>query len=136
MCIPAVSQILQEFGLTNMSYQTILVSAWELGEAIGPLLTAPLSEIIGRAPMYNATNIIFIVFSIACVVSSDLPMLVAYRVINGIGDASIALNPSIVGDTFIQEERGLTLAMVSLPPPIGPVAGPVIGSYLTQTQGW
>ena len=136
MCIPAVPEILQEFGSTNMSYQTILVSAWELGEAIGPLLTAPLSEIIGRAPVYNATNIIFIVFSIACAVSSDLPMLVAYRVINGIGDASIALNPSIVGDMFIQEERGLPLAIVSLPPLIGPVAGPVIGGYLTQTKGW
>ena len=136
MCIPAVPQILREFESTNMSYQTILVSAWELGEAIGPLLTAPLSEIIGRASVYNATNIIFIVSSITCAVSRNLPMLVAFRLINGIGDASIALNPSIVGDMFIQEERGLPLAMVSLPPLIGPVAGPVIGGYLTQTKGW
>lgn len=136
MCIPAVPQILQEFGSTNMSYQTILVSAWELGEAIGPLLTAPLSEIIGRAPVYNATNVIFIVSSITCAVSSNVPMLVAFRLISGIGDASIALNPSIVGDMFIQEKRGLPLAMVSLPPLIGPVAAPVIGGYLTQTQGW
>ena len=136
MCIPAVPQLLKEFDSTNTSYQTILVSVWELGEAVGPLLTAPLSEIFGRAPVYNVTNIIFIVFSIACAVSSNLPMLVAFRLINGIGDASIALNPSIVGDMFIQEERGLPLAIVGLPPLIGPVAGPVIGGYLTQKEGW
>jgi len=136
MCIPAVPQILKEFGSTNTSYETILVSVWELGEAVGPLLTAPLSEIFGRTPVYNATNIVFIVFSIACAVSSNLPMLVAFRLINGIGDASITLNPSIVGDMFVQEERGLALAIVGFPPLIGPVAGPVMGGYLTQNQGW
>lgn len=136
MCIPAVPQILKEFGSTNTSYETILVSVWELGEAVGPLLTAPLSEIFGRAPVYNATNIVFIVFSIACAVSSNLPMLVAFRLFNGIGDASITLNPSIVGDMFVQEERGLAIAIVGFAPLIGPVAGPVIGGYLTQNEGW
>ncbi len=136
MCIPAVPQLLEYFSSTDTSYETILVSVWELGEAVGPLLTAPLSEVFGRAPVYNITNIVFIAFSMACTVSSDLPMLVAFRFINGIGDASIALNPSIVGDMFIQEERGLRLAMVGLPSLIGPGAGPVIGGYLTQNEGW
>lgn len=136
MCIPAVPQILKEFESSNTLYETILVSAWEVGEAVGPLLTAPLSEIVGRAPAYNAANIVFIIFSIACAVSSNLPMLVTFRLLNGIGDASIALNPSIVGDMFVQEERGLPLAMVGFPPLIGPVAGPVIGGYLTQNEGW
>lgn len=42
----------------------------------------------------------------------------------------------MIGDMFIQEERGLPLAMVGFPPLIGPVAGPVIGGYLTQNEGW
>ena len=136
MCIPAVPQLLREFKSSDTLYETILVSVWELGEAVGPLLIAPLSEIYGRTPVYNATNVIFIIFSIACAVSSNLPMLLAFRLINGMGDASIALNPSIVGDMFVQEERGLPLAMVGFPPLIGPVAGPVIGGYLTQRAGW
>jgi len=65
MCIPAIPQILKEFKSTNTSYETILVSVWELGEAVGPLLTAPASEIYGRIPIYNATNVVFIIFSIA-----------------------------------------------------------------------
>lgn len=136
LCIPAVPQILEEFGSTDTLYLAILVSAWEFGEAVGPLLAAPLSEVFGRAPCYNAANIVFIIFSIACAVSSNLPMLVAFRLINGIGDASIALNPSIISDMFIQEERGFPLSMVGFPPLIGPVAGPVIGGYLTEREGW
>lgn len=136
MCIPAIPQLLNEFKSTDSSYETIIVSVWELGEAVGPLLTAPASKIYGRTPVYNITNVVFIIFSIACAVSSNLPMLLAFRLFNGMGDASIALNPSIVGDMFVQEERGLPLAMVGLPPLIGPVAGPVIGGYLTQREGW
>ena len=136
MCIPAAPQILAEFKSSNAFYETILVSVWELGEAVGPLLIAPLSEIYGRWWVYNWTNTIFIIFSIACALSTDLKMLVAFRFINGAGDASIALNPSIVGDMFVQEERGLALAIVGLPPLLGPVAGPALGGFLTQAEGW
>lgn len=136
MCIPAVPQILAEFGSSDTLYQAILVSIWELGEAIGPLLTAPLSEIYGRSPVYNVANIIFIVFSLACAGSSNLHMLVAFRFFSGIGDASIALNPGIIGDMFVQEERGFALSIMGLPPLLGPVAGPVLGGFLTQAKGW
>ena len=136
MCLPALPQIQQEFQTTDPSFQTIIASVWEIGEAVGPLLAAPLSESYGRAPVYHATNLVFVIFSVACAVSSNVPMLLVFRAINGMGDSSIALNPSIVGDMFVQEERGLPLAMVSLPPLIGPVAGPIIGGYLTQRKGW
>ncbi|KAI9694596.1 MAG: hypothetical protein M1822_000212 [Bathelium mastoideum] len=63
-------------------------------------------------------------------------MLVAFRFFNGLGDASITLNPSIVGEMFVTEERGLPIALVMLPPLVGPVAGPIIGGYLTQAEGW
>ena len=136
MCIPATPQILHDFSTSNRLLSTILVSVWEVGEAIGPLLTAPLSEIFGRLPLYNATNVVFVVFSIACAVSSNIDMLIAFRFLNGIGDASQALNASIVGDLFVQEERGLAIAVMGFPPLVGPVAGPVIGGYLAQSLGW
>ena len=136
MCIPATPQIIHDFGSSNRLLSTILVSAWEVGEAIGPLLTAPLSEIFGRAPLYNATNIIFVVFSIACASSGNVNEMIAFRFLNGIGDASQALNASIVGDIFLQEERGLAIAVMGFPPLVGPVAGPVIGGYLAQAAGW
>ena len=136
MCIPAAPEILRHFHSSNLLYSTILVSIWELGEAFGPLLAAPLSELYGRSPVYNAANIVFIIFSVACALSSNLSMLVAFRFINGMGDASITLNPSIVGEMFVPEERGLPIALVMLPPLIGPVAGPIIGGFLTQAEGW
>ncbi|TVY13955.1 Efflux pump rdc3 [Lachnellula arida] len=136
LCLPAAPQILNEFHTQNTLYITIIASIWELGEAMAALLTAPLSEIFGRAPIYNVTNTMFVVFSIASGLSTSPGMLIAFRFLNGMGDASISLNASIAGDLFIQEERGLPIAILSFPPLIGPVVGPIIGGYLTQTAGW
>lgn len=42
-------------------------------------------------------------------------------------DASIALNASIAGDLFVSEKRGLPIAIISFPPLLGPVLGPIVG---------
>ena len=123
MCVPAVPQILEYFDSTSSLYETSLVSAWEIGMAIGPLFVAPLSEIFGRAPVYNAANVWFMVMALGCGASQNLQMLLAFRLLNGIGDSSQSLNAGIVGDMFVQEKRGLAVAITSLPPMLGPIAG-------------
>ncbi|KAL9051393.1 MAG: hypothetical protein Q9162_006047 [Coniocarpon cinnabarinum] len=127
---------MNDFHTSDDAYQTLLVSVWEVGEAVGPLLTASLSEIYGRCPIYNFVNVVFVVFSVACALSNNASMLAAFRFFNGIGDGSLALNASVVGDMFRQEERGLPVALMAFPPLIGPVAGPIIGGYLTDAAGW
>ncbi|KAG9202755.1 hypothetical protein G6514_004008 [Epicoccum nigrum] len=44
LCAPATPSILAEFKSTNKLDATLLVSIWELGEVLGPLVVAPLSE--------------------------------------------------------------------------------------------
>jgi hypothetical protein len=53
LCLPAGPEILKDLHTSDPLYITIIASVWELGEAAGALLTAPLSEIFGRAPVYN-----------------------------------------------------------------------------------
>lgn len=137
MCTPAVPLIQQDFKTKNNNlYSILLVSIWELGEAFGPLLVAPLSEYYGRVPVYHTANILFVVFSIASAVSSNTQMLIAFRFFNGLSVASITLNPAIVGDLFVTEEQGTGQAMMGLAPLIGPVFGPAIGGYMAESVGW
>ena len=136
MCAPAAPLISKNFSSVSQLDQTLLVSIWELGEAFGPLLIAPLSEMFGRAPVYHAANILFCVFSIASAVSSNMNMLIAFRFFNGIAVASVVLNPSIIGDIFITEQRGSAMSIMTLAPLLGPVLGPVAGGYISQSIGW
>jgi len=45
------------------------VTIWELGEAAGPLLIAPLSEMYGQYPVINGANMLFIVATVLAATS-------------------------------------------------------------------
>lgn len=86
--------------------------------------------------MYHTANILFIVFSVLCAVSSNIHMLVAFRFFNGMAVAAVTLNPSVVGDLFVQEERGSVLAVMMGPSLLGAISAPVIGAFVDQAKGW
>lgn len=136
ICAPAVPLILGDFSSDNESYSTILVSIWELGEACGPLCVGPVSEVFGRAPTYHVCNTLFVLFSIGGALSNNIQAVIAFRFLSGFTVASVTLDPSVVGDMFVNEERGKAMALANLAPLLGPIAGPVIGGYLSQHAGW
>jgi MFS family permease len=72
MFAPGVRDVLREFHSQSSILASLVVSVYVLGIAIGPLVWAPLSEIYGRLPVYNATNILLTIFTVACAVSSNL----------------------------------------------------------------
>lgn len=137
MFAPGVEDVLREFHSSSSILAALVVSVYVLGYAIGPLIVAPLCEMYGRVPLYNASNILFIVFTIACAVSSNLNMLIAFRFFAGAsGSTPITIGGGTLGDMFRVEERGSAVAIWSMGPLLGPVVGPVVGGFLAQAAGW
>lgn len=136
MCAPVAPQVLAEFQSNNCLYTALLVSVWELGEVVGPLLIAPLSELYGRLWVYNIANVLFVLCGVGGALSKTIHMLIAFRFLSGLSVASIILNPGIVGDLFVKEQRGHAMSIVSLAMMTGPIMGPIVGSYLGQKAGW
>lgn len=136
--VPVATRIVHELDPTHpsKSASVLLVTVWELGEAVGPLLIAPASEIFGRYPVMNAANILFISATALAAVSSSTSLLIAARALTGFSVAVNVLNPAIVGDMFIPEQRGSAMSMMVLAPLIGGAIGPAIAGALAQTLGW
>ncbi|KAK3339962.1 major facilitator superfamily domain-containing protein [Lasiosphaeria hispida] len=121
---------------TSKSASVLLVTIWELGEAAGPLLIAPLSEIFGRYPVTNGANMLFVVATVMAATSQSVPVFVTARALTGLAVASNVLNPAIVGDMFPTEQRGGALSLVFLAPLIGGALGPAIASAVAEKAGW
>jgi MFS family permease len=137
--VPLASDIVRDLtGSPNpsKSASVLLVTIWELGEAAGPLLIAPLSEMFGRYPVFNAANILFIGASVLAATSESVPQFVVARMLNGLAVAVNVLNPSIVGDMFTSDERGGPLSLLFLAPLVGGAFGPMIGSAVAEMYGW
>lgn len=120
----------------SKSASVLLVTIWELGEAGGPLLIAPLSELLGRYPVMNGANLLFIGATVLAATSRSVPQFVVARMLTGLAVASNVLNPAVVGDMFVSEQRGSPLSLIYLAPLVGGAVGPLIGSAVAQAYGW
>ena len=136
MCTPAAPQILDEFHSTDRFYEILLVSIWEMGEGVGVLILAPLSEHFGRLLVWHTANGLFCLSALAGGLSINIHMLVAFRFLGGLTSVSLALSPAIISDLFPQEHRGTPMALTAIAPLLGPTVAPIIGSYLSQARGW
>ncbi|KAI4167658.1 MAG: hypothetical protein LQ343_007043 [Gyalolechia ehrenbergii] len=137
MVAPGVPQVMTEFKSDNIELASFVVSVYILGYACGPMVIAPMSELYGRLPVYHVCNVLFVVFTIACAVSSNLNMLIAWRFFEGLfGSSPLTIGGGTIADMVIQEKRGGMMAIFAMGPLMGPVIGPVAGGYLAQAKGW
>jgi multidrug resistance protein len=137
MFAPGVPQVLADFHESSNLLAAFVVSVFLLGFAFGPLILAPLSEMYGRRWLYHICNVLFIIFTIACGVSSNFSMLVGFRFLQGsVGSAPLTIGGGTIADLMPVEKRGGAMAIWAMGPLIGPVIGPVIGGFLVQAKGW
>jgi multidrug resistance protein len=100
------------------------------------MMFAPLSEMVGRRPVYGATLLLALIFVIPCAVSKNLGTLIVCRAIDGIAfSAPMTLVGGTLADLWRNEERGVPMAAFSASPFIGPAIGPLVGGYLCHA-GW
>jgi multidrug resistance protein len=137
MFAPGVADLMKDFHQTNSTIGSFTVSIYLLGFGLGPLFIAPMSELYGRLPVYHICNSFFIIFVIACAVSTDIGMFLAFRFLSGVaGSCPLTLGGGTIADVIPQEKRGGAMALFSLGPLIGPVVGPVIGGFVAEYIGW
>ena len=135
--VPVANHIVYDLdGTESKSASVLLVTIWELGEAFGPLVLAPLSESIGRYPVFNVANVLFISATILAALCQSTPLFIAARALTGLAVASNVLNPAIVGDMFIEEERGSAMSAIMVAPLLGGATGPAIAGAIAENLGW
>lgn len=128
---------MRSFHETSTILASFVVSVYILGFAIGPLVIAPISELYGRRHVYNVCNLLFIIFSIACAVSTNMDMLIVFRFFAGCAGASpLTIGAGTIADMMPIEKRAGAMAIWAMGPLLGPILGPVCAGYLVQAKGW
>jgi len=123
----------------HVSAEIILltVTLFVLGFGVGPMVFAPLSEMIGRRVVYSTTLGLAIVFIIPCAVADNIGTLLVCRFIDGIAfSAPMTLVGGTLADLWRNEERGVPMAVFSATPFLGPFLGPIIGGFPADAKGW
>lgn len=81
---PALPQIAADLHLGESQAQ-IAFSIFVLGQAFGPFVIAPMSEVLGRRPVWIACNIFYIFWNSICPVGKSRAVLIIGRFFSGAG---------------------------------------------------
>lgn len=137
MFAPGVPLVEKTFNFTNQNIATFVVSIFVFGFAVGPLFAAPLCETYGRQPVYVISMFLFVLCQIACALSVNVGMLLAFRFLAGCaGSTPVTIGGATIGDMFPKEKRGVAMALWGMGAQLGPILGPVIGGFLSEALGW
>ncbi|MGN6324333.1 multidrug effflux MFS transporter [Pseudolysinimonas sp.] len=134
--LPAFPRVAAEFHAPDSEVQLTL-TATTVGFGLGQLFVGPLSDRFGRRrPLLFATAL-HVVASIAVALAPSVPVLIALRVVQGVGAAGggvVAM--AMVRDLFGGQPLIRMLSRLALVTGLAPILAPVIGSQLLVVLDW
>ena len=134
--VPALPTIARELHMSNVE-SVMVMSVYILASAFGLLLIGPLSEVFGRKPVLYITNVWFLTWNILCGFANSKGLLMAARLLAGLGASAIyALGSGVLGDLWSSEQRGRSLGHYLLIPLLGAAIGPIAGGFITEKTTW
>jgi DHA2 family multidrug resistance protein len=116
---------------------TWVVTGYILANVIIMPIIGLLSARFGRKRFYVTNVVLFTVASMACGFVRTLPLMVIFRVIQGIGGGVlITVSQAILRETFPVEEQGVAMGLYGLGVVLAPAFGPTLGGWLTDQYSW
>lgn len=114
-----------------------VVNAYQLSILLCLLPASSLGDIYGYRRVNRAGMAIFVLASIACMMSPSLPVLVAARFVQGIGAAGLmSINGALVRVIYPRSELGRGIGTIALVVSGGLAAGPTIAAGILSVASW
>lgn len=132
----ALPTIAADLGVSPLNMQSAVIS-YALTVALLIPASGYLADRFGTKKTFIIALVVFMLGSLLCAVSTNLPMLVGARIIQGMGGAIIMPVPRLAILKVYEKERLITAINYAVTPAlIGPILGPLVGGYLVQYASW
>ncbi|MDW3225660.1 MAG: multidrug effflux MFS transporter [Paracoccaceae bacterium] len=132
--LPALPNIAQELTPDDPTRAPLIMTAFVLGMGIGTFFTGPLSDAFGRKSVMICGAVIYIAASVIAWASSSFEVVIAARIVQGLGAAGPrVVSMAVIRDLFSGREMARIVSIVmmifTLVPGVAPTLGYVIISY-------
>ena len=116
---------------------TWVLTSYLVSNAIMLPATAWIARRMGRKRLLMISILVFSASSLLCGMAISLPMLIAARVLQGIGGGGMQpLAQSILLESFPPERQGVAMAVYGIGIVVAPVIGPTLGGWITDSYSW
>ncbi|KAI0999736.1 putative efflux pump [Podosphaera aphanis] len=130
----AIAVIAAEYDITSR-IASVGSAMFVFGIAAGALLTGPITETVGRNPIYVLGRIIHFSFILGTALAKNSATHSSCRFFAGLGASTIlAVHGASIADLYGQEGRGIIWPFVALWSFFGTTFPPVVGAWLVQSE--
>jgi DHA2 family multidrug resistance protein len=104
------------------------------------IMTAPVGWIanrFGRKRIFIICSGGFTIASVLCGLAQDINQMVLFRLLQGVfGAALVPLSQAVMLDSYTLQERAKAMSIWGMGVMMGPIMGPSLGAWLTETYSW
>ena len=116
---------------------TWVLTAYIVAAAIATPLTGWLCDRFGQKQVFLVSVAGFTLASALCGVANSLAAIVAARLLQGVfGAALVPLSQVVLMDINPPEKQGSAMAVWGMGVMVGPILGPTLGGWLTDSYSW
>ncbi len=133
IALPTIARELQ----TTPASSIWVVNAYQLAVTVSLLPLASLGDILGYRRVYWWGLALFTVASGLCAASSNLPMLVGARVLQGLGGAGVmSVNTALVRFVFPRAMLGRGIGFIAFVVATSSATGPTVAAAILSVASW
>jgi len=135
--VVAMPAVAKDVGL-DVAGLAWLIDAYSLAFTCALLASGALADRFGRRRCMLAGNAVFLIASVACGMASSEPMLLAARVVQGLGAAFMATGGNALVATSFPNvaQRTRAFGVMGTISGIAMALGPTVGGFLASWFGW
>ncbi len=135
--LPSLPLIASDLSVTQVDVQ-LLVTLFLVGFGLSQLFYGPMSDAVGRRPIFLLGQGVYLIGTVVCVVFSDnMTALEVGRLLQGLGAGSASvLGRSVLRDSYDGPQLTKALSYISLTASIMPIIAPVFGGWISFHLGW
>lgn len=116
---------------------TWVLTSYIVASAIMTPVTGWLADRLGKRELFLISIVGFVATSLACGIAWSLPSMVAFRLLQGVfGAAIVPLSQTFLLDINPREKAGQAMAIWGAGIMVGPIIGPTLGGWLTESYNW
>ncbi len=131
----ALPTIVGELG--GLDHLAWVVTAYVLAQTVVTPLYGKLGDLYGRKRVLQVAIVVFLAGSALCGLSRNLPQLILFRVIQGLGGGGLVVTTqAVIGDILPPRERGKYQGIFGAVFGASSIAGPLLGGYFTTHLSW
>jgi EmrB/QacA subfamily drug resistance transporter len=122
---------------TDLSLLQWVISAYLLAQAAVIPISGWLSDRFGARQVYLTSVVLFTVGSVLCGLAVSGEMLVATRVLQGLGGGMLMpIGMAVLYRLTPPDRRGAIMGLFGIPVMLAPAMGPLLSGYLLEFANW